>query len=390
MRFLALDSWRGVCAVFITLYHLPVLFHFSSSDFMHGTYMAVDFFFVLSGFVITHSYFHKLNKIADLGSFIIRRVARLWPLHVFMLILLVGYEFLLLGATQAGIESPRGIFEHRTSVEAIFSNVFFLHSMGLHDTNTWNLPSWSISVEFYTYMVFAVMAIAARKIWYVACVALVGMSAAVLVYISQTNPMYIDWAYDFGFFRCIMSFFSGSLAYGIYMWVSKKGQKPLQYAVLFEVLAVILVVYFITFQSKTMFNMFAPLIFGFTIFIFAFEGGAVSKLLKIKPIGVLGKWSYSIYLTHFLLIQIVMSFIVVFEKIFKVSLKTEILFFGDPKFVVDFGNFALNDLLAVVYLAVTLGFSALTYKYVELKGQKWINGFAAKREAKTTPPMPAE
>ena len=379
MRFLALDSWRGICAVLITLYHLPVLFHFSGSDFMHGTYLAVDFFFVLSGFVITHSYFKKVNKVADLANFIVRRVARLWPLHVFMLIMLIGYEFLLLGATKAGIESPREIFDHRTSIESIFSNVFFLHAMGLHDTNTWNLPSWSISVEFYTYMVFALMAVTVKKIWYAACVLVVGLSAALLIYISKDNGMYIDWAYDFGFFRCLMSFFSGSIAYGIYMRFSHEGQRKLQFATLFEVLAVMLVAYFVTFQSKTAFNMFAPAIFGFTIFIFAFEGGALSKIMKTKVINVLGKWSYSIYLTHFLLIQIVMSFIVVFEKVFKVNLKQEVMFFGDAKFVVDFGNMALNDLLALAYLAVTLGVSAFTYKYVELKGQKWINGFAPKK-----------
>lgn len=388
MRFLALDSWRGVCAIFITLYHLPVLFHFNDSSFMHGTYLAVDFFFVLSGFVITHSYFHKLTKITDLSGFIIRRIARLWPLHVFMLALLVGYEFVLLGATQVGIDSPRPIFENRTSLEAIFTNVFFLHSMGLHDTNTWNLPSWSISVEFYTYMVFAIFAIGARKFWNVACILLVGCCAAWLIYLSKSNPMYIDWAYDWGFVRCIMSFFSGSLAYGIYMHFSKNGQRSLPYATIFETIAVVIVVYFITYQSKTPLNMLAPVVFGLTIFVFAFEAGSLSKLLKIKPIGALGKWSYSIYLTHFLLIQIVMSFIVVFEKIFKISLKTEIMFFGDPKYMVDFGNMFSNDLLALGYLAVTLGFSALTYKYVELKGQTWINSFAAPK-AKTQP-MPAE
>ena len=388
MRFLALDSWRGICAVLITLYHLPVLFHFSGSDFMHGTYLAVDFFFVLSGFVITHSYFKKVNKVADLANFIIRRVARLWPLHVFMLVMLIGYEFLLLGATKAGIESPRAIFDNRTSIEAIFTNVFFLHSMGLHDTNTWNLPSWSISVEFYTYMVFALMAVTVKKVWYAACVLVVGLSAALLIFISKDNGMYIDWAYDFGFFRCIMSFFSGSIAYGIYMRFSREGQRPLQYATLFEVLAVVLLAYFVTFQSKTAFNMFAPVIFGFTIFIFAYEGGALSKIMKTKVINILGKWSYSIYLTHFLLIQIVMSIIVVAEKVFKVSLKQEILFFGDSKFVVDFGNMMLNDLLALSYLAVTLLVSAFTYKYVELKGQKWINGFAPKKP--TSHIVPAE
>ncbi len=374
MRFHALDSWRGVAAILITLYHLPVLFHFNGSSFMHGTYLAVDFFFVLSGFVITHSYFKKLSIFANLGEFVIRRFARLWPLHVFMLILLIGYEFLILGASFVGIDPPREIFGHRTSVGAIFTNIFFLHSMGFHDTNVWNLPAWSISVEFWTYMVFALMALTCRKFWYAACVLVSGLSAAVLIYVSRDNPMYIDWAYDFGIFRCIMSFFIGSIVYGVYMRLSAAGKNPLQYANLFEILAVALTVYLVTFESKTPLNMLAPLVFGFTIFIFAFEGGFLSNLLKTRPLLALGKWSYSIYLTHYLLIQIIFSVVIVAEKLFKVSLKTEIIFFGDPKFMMDFGNIFINDLMAIAYIAATLVFSAFTYKYIEIAGQNWING----------------
>lgn len=373
MRFLALDSWRGVAAIFITLYHLPVLFHFSDSAFMHGTYLAVDFFFVLSGFVIAHSYFDKLNKVKDLKNFIIKRFARLWPLHVFMLILLIGYEFLLLIATYAGIDAPRGIFEHRTSFFAIFTSVTFLHSMGLHDTNVWNLPAWSISVEFYTYIIFALFAVSVKKYWVPVSLAVAGLCAALLIYLSADNGKYIDWAYDYGIFRSVMSFFIGTLVYGLYKRINGQGQRPLQYALLFEVLAVALTVYLVTYESKTIFNMLSPLIFGFTIFVFAFEAGPLSAFLKTKPLAALGRWSYSIYLTHFLLMQIIMSTVVVVEKVFKVSLKREILFFGDPKFMIDFSNLWLNDILAVAYLIVTLIFSAFTYKYVELKGQNWIN-----------------
>lgn len=390
MRFLALDSWRGVAAIFITLYYLPALFHFNDASFLHGAFLGVDFFFVLSGFVITHSYFKRVGKWSDMASFIIKRIARLWPLHVFMLALLIGYEVMLLVATKVGIDSPRAIFDHRTSVEAIFTNLFLLQSLGIHDTTTWNLPSWSISTEFYTYILFAIMAINLRRYWYISCVILVTLCASLLIYLSQDNGNYIDWGYNWGFFRCVMGFFTGSLVYGIYMHVSQTGARKLPYAHALEITAVAGMVYFIANYAHSMFNMLAPLVFGLVIFIFAFEAGIVSKLLKIRPLSALGKWSYSVYLTHFFIVQIIMSSVIVMEKIFKVSLKSEMIVEGDPKFMIDFGNVFYNDLLAIGYLAFTLVFSALTYKYVELKGQAWINGYAKLKKSKAAQIIPAE
>lgn len=394
MRFLALDSWRGVAALFITLYYLPALYHFNGSEFIHGAFLGVDFFFVLSGFVITHSYFHRIDKLSSITHFMTRRIARLLPLHVFMLILLIGYEVMLLVATKVGIDSPRAIFDHRTSFESIFTNLFLLQSLGIHDTTTWNLPSWSISTEFYTYLVFAIMAVTLRKYWYVACVVIVGCSAALLIFISKDNGNYINWGHDWGFYRCLMGFFSGSIIYGIYMKLSQNGQKRLAYANLFEVLALSLMGYLIAVKAHSPVNMLAPVIFGFAIFVFAFEGGFISNLLKASPFKALGRWSYSIYLTHFFIVQIIMSVVIVFEKIFKVSLKSEIIIMGDPKFMIDFGNVFYNDLLALAYLAITLGFSAFTYKFVELKGQAWINnltGIKPKEKANTEAQvMPAE
>ena len=42
-------------------------------------------------------------------------------------------------------------------------NVFLLHSMGLIDYLSWNAPSWSISVEFYTYLVFGLVVVLAQR-----------------------------------------------------------------------------------------------------------------------------------------------------------------------------------------------------------------------------------
>jgi len=75
VKFSTLDSLRGFAAIAVAL------FHFYSN---WAGYLAVDFFLVLSGFILSHSYLYKDNATSAI-DFISHRVARLYPLHIFSL-----------------------------------------------------------------------------------------------------------------------------------------------------------------------------------------------------------------------------------------------------------------------------------------------------------------
>jgi peptidoglycan/LPS O-acetylase OafA/YrhL len=79
-RFTTLDMLRGVAAIGVMLYHLGD-YKFPVALFPHG-YLAVDFFFVLSGFVVGHAYEAKLRRGLSLAEFFIIRMIRLYPLAV--------------------------------------------------------------------------------------------------------------------------------------------------------------------------------------------------------------------------------------------------------------------------------------------------------------------
>jgi hypothetical protein len=89
-RFVVLDSWRGVCALLVAVHNLNFGPRVPQATFVAHSWLFVDFFFVLSGFVITHAYLDKLGSVADVASFVLRRVGRLWPLQVTILIALIG------------------------------------------------------------------------------------------------------------------------------------------------------------------------------------------------------------------------------------------------------------------------------------------------------------
>jgi peptidoglycan/LPS O-acetylase OafA/YrhL len=77
-KFVVLDTFRGVAAIIVMAYHIGLLF--DRHVFSHG-YLAVDFFFMLSGFVLTHSYQHRLDQGWAMAPFLKTRLARLYPLY---------------------------------------------------------------------------------------------------------------------------------------------------------------------------------------------------------------------------------------------------------------------------------------------------------------------
>ena len=75
--FATLDGLRGVAAVFVAMRHIA----FFKALNIHGGYMAVDLFFVLSGFVIAHAYERRFERGLTAGRFLASRYLRLWPVY---------------------------------------------------------------------------------------------------------------------------------------------------------------------------------------------------------------------------------------------------------------------------------------------------------------------
>src|SRR5689334_10931955 len=105
MRFRVLDSWRGIAALFVAAFHFRATWHFHESPLIQHSFLFVDFF-VLSGFVIAHAYRDQIHTIRDLGSFILRRFGRLWPLSAFVLLAFGLLECLkLVAISRLGLHS---------------------------------------------------------------------------------------------------------------------------------------------------------------------------------------------------------------------------------------------------------------------------------------------
>lgn len=154
-----LTSLRFVAAMMIVLLHSLVYF---KSQWLWLTYVpqtavqGVSFFFVLSGFILTHVYSRRQYSYAD---FLWARFARLWPMHIATIALVM----FCVRADSITFDGP-GLFSKWVTLAA---NVTLTHAVVPYTafTFSWNSVSWSISTEMFFYLAFPLLLINIRETW---------------------------------------------------------------------------------------------------------------------------------------------------------------------------------------------------------------------------------
>ncbi len=358
-RFEALDAFRGVFAVLVVLYHFSAYGYFYDLPFVRNGHRGVDFFFMLSGFVITSAYLDKIREKPDFTDFTVKRLGRLWPLHVSMLAALVVLEVAKLVAVKAlHVSSGQWPFHGTNSIPALIGNVLLLNGVGIFKDFTWNGPSWSISTEMVAYLVFFAAALAGKSYRFVA-LGLAVFAGAAMIWL-RVPPHNLSVAEGYGLISCIAYFFGGSLLFlGFRTWTVRA--KPWMEWVAAALLAVLLCVDF----PALPFLM--PIIFAFAIWVFAAQSGMLSRFMTSPAPQYLGRTSYSIYLVHYVIIQFVMAAVrVVDKKLHLNAFKTV----GTAE-VFEIGNRLAMDILALCLLAAVVAIAGVTYRFIEQPGQRF-------------------
>lgn len=356
MRFTVLDSWRGVCALWVAIYHFRIVSNIHTVDlFRHGS-LAVEFFFVLSGFVLTCAYGDRISGMRDRLRFMIRRFGRLYPLHLVTLLGVVALESgRWLISQHLGREVGGALFVGPTDPAALLPNLLLIHGTGILRDFTWNVPSWSISVEFVLCAVFLGALAFPNRL-----AALVGFMIAGLGAYLYTRYGIADQSESTtALARGVYSFFLGALVFKLYSRWRDRGKTPPGWL---EWLAVpiFLVVPWLDHSP-------APaLLFAGLIFIFAFEFGPISRAMKIPSLMKLGEISYSIYLVHYLIVLVAFGFASIAGRVVDIN--------GAPW--MSSGSVFLGDLITMAYCGVVIGVSLVTYRWIESPGRDFFNGLS--------------
>ena len=370
MRFKSLDSWRGLCAILVALYHLGFQGHYGASGFAQGSFLFVDFFFVLSGFVMAQAYAGRLQTKADFTTFLIRRFGRLWPLHITVLAAYFAENAFKAAAIQVFHLVPKTIpFTGAVSWPSLVANVFLLHSMGLTSELTWNGPSWCISAEFWSYMVFATVLLWLPRA--LAAASLVtSITAAAILMTNSTE--FMDTTFHLGFVRGLYGFFLGIIVHRCYL---RWGQLPLAAATLWEVGTVATVVVFISFSYTGVWSYASPLVFAAAVFIFAHDQGRLSKLLAKHPFQALGTWSFSIYMVHNFLVMQLAMWVGRLNRVIQARLSPDQV----QTLLNWFANRYVLDALTLLFLCAVTLVAAQTFRWIEEPSRLYFNRLASSR-----------
>jgi peptidoglycan/LPS O-acetylase OafA/YrhL len=378
-RFLVLDSWRGIAACLVALFHFDAYSHLYGVPFLRNSWLFVDFFFVLSGFVIAANYQQRLLDGFGVGRFLLLRLGRLYPLHFTMLALFIGSELLrvLRRVLVPGLSSVALFSTPQEAPDTILANLLLIQSLHLYDFLTWNIPSWSISTEFYTYVVFALCLIGLRKhAWIALLLAMIGGPVLIAV-LSERNMATV---YDWGIIRCIYGFAAGALSWNIHKKWNEKLREWLGGSIA-EWSALVLVVIFVSAAGTTLLSIAAPYVFALVVLVFAFEAGTASAVLKLRPLIFLGTVSYSIYMTHVFIAKRMFDAAYQLEKRHINPFTHRGIDGGDVPFLGT--QLWHGDIAYLVYLAMIIAMSYFTYRWIEKPAREWVRNRVRRRQQQT-------
>lgn len=360
-RLLALESLRGIAALSVAFLHLNIGSHFNN-NFVDNAWIMVDFFFVLSGFVISLSYIDKIASAHALYIFQKKRFLRIYPLHLIMLFAFVGLEIARIASGMLiGVNVSGDAFAAPNDIFAIFANIFLLQNF-LIPTSTFNYPSWSISSEFYTYLIFALLVFLtkSKRRLFILLIPLIILSGILLSKVGMEPVTNIS-----GPLRCLYSFLIGVFTY----FVFDKTRNLISLSTSF--LATLLLttsVVVITLFVDTDFDYLEliPILFGLTILCISLtnQDTIINKILSINWLVYLGTISYGIYMIHayiWLIINIAM------RRLFNIAIFQNDVTDGG---YVRIDNIIIIDLIAVCSMGVLIFLAHLSYKYIETRFNK--------------------
>jgi len=300
----AMTGLRGVAAILVTTYHYyppATIAQPALSRFIGKGYLWVDVFFILSGFVLALNYAHLFAggwSVRRWFGFLMRRLARIYPLYLVLVAGAVLMTLLAYGNLQP--DNPAPAVGLPTPVRDLVANLLMMQSWGI--TRSINGPSWSISTEWAAYLAFPILVgVALFSRAGTALVATLGVAALMLGTVGLTT---LDGAYHSGpldaydgttiqpLLRCFGGFVLGLLTYRltrlprVLAWAS--------HDVTLGVIIVLLVSGFaLGVHDLVVYPLFAPLVLGLYG-----NRGRIGQVLGSFPIYWLGVVSYSLYLLH--------------------------------------------------------------------------------------------
>ncbi|MGE0312458.1 MAG: acyltransferase family protein [Lautropia sp.] len=381
----SIEGLRGIAALMVALFHAYVYRLWggfpASWPVLQHAWLFVDLFFVISGFVMVAVYHDALKSGVSIAAYMVRRFYRLYPLHIVTTALVLATGFgvqstkLVLSwfGISTGINPPFAV--DLFDLKVFILDLFLLQGMGIIRMEIHNFPAWSISVEFWMYLVFAVLFYWIRHaaLRVLLSVAIVVACIVHFVDLWAVSPLAERSLDTRGLPRGMLSFFQGVLVF--YAWqalpasfraalASGRHAPALGIA---QVLALLATGWIVGAQAWLgNWQLATPTVFALLVLTLLADRGVVGSLLASAPLQWLGRHSYAIYLTH-------------------ISVQT----------LLDWPGRAVPEpwkhFVGLLFVLLVFGLSMLCYRFVEVPWRERGKVVARRLEARgALPTLPGE
>ena len=348
----ALTGLRGVAALYVVFFHANGLAAFPSvvRPFVSHGYMAVDLFFILSGFVMAMTYgnlFENGFSLKTFKSFLLLRLARIYPLYILMTLITAVLITTVLSDTYRFDDNVLRALPFNAVMIQVWGTAYAIVP-----------PSWSISTEWAAYMLFPFSILVAM--WLPRRYALLGVAVSFAALIAVAfGPMWMTktrhlpgqlnvvHSYAPGTtLRCLASFYIGLVAYRFKALMPSRASLPLL------AVAVILLCFRTT-------DLYLVAVFAALIMALSHDEGPVARVLQSRVAYWLGVVSFALYLVH--------------------DIIQKIIFKSFPAW--GFGADVPKMTWVAVSIAVSIAIAALAHYYYEKPSRRWARDLIKRMEA---------
>lgn len=391
----SLTPLRGVAAMLVVYFHYNIFLGRLAPEgimVIDKMYLMVDLFFVLSGFIMYHVYgswfAEKIQRI-DFMNYMKARFARLYPLHIVLLVYLVIMSLIL--RMNVDFNTLPNAYQNVLDPWAIPTSALLIQGWGFHLEAPWNTAAWSISVEWFLYLLFpfliAFMVKYKKKArWVLGLVATIGFLVIMFyiqpiwakmwavareipadaVGVQPTNT--IDLITGPALLRGFCGFIFGMISYELYQ--QNWGKPILQQGFWFVGIWIMMLLLWV---GDWLPDVVAVILFALLILHSAYVEGLTKRILNNRVFTYLGDISYSIYMVH---IPLILTIYIV-GMIAAGGMPEPP---GDVENITPEPNYLMNWVGATIFLLITIGIASLTYRFIEMPFRKKLKRWLVKKE----------